>query len=630
MSSSISQSFNDLFNPYSKTWEVSGTSTPTWTWKLTPSGDVDDNGNQVYYAGFVELKPSEVDSNKKEAVDHSSYDVRTNNIYAPFSQFSRWQMLDYTGIKGVMYSGDMNVTNRYFDIGLARSGELWSTLEPTYSNIIEVYNNIDAARYKIQDFIYNKYFNMIPTNYLITLRRYAMPCLDAPFTLSFDEKTYQKINSRAVLIPISTATTYMSDICGNKMDDILKFAFGMNFSEKSAEIQTITSGTPGATGFGYGSMLDNIVQKGNEGIGSAIDAGLSMSALNFLGSTSLTPAQSVIASQWANVDPWAKYSKYTQGPVDVIMKTMIRDQGLNFTNDFNLKFEYELKSLNYVNPKIAMLDIIGNMITMSTNSGSFWGGATRYYGNGGGYGKQPGDLTAFARGDYKTYATSIADHVVSQVESLNGGGLPNDLQGWLKLAANFLKGSFGNMLGSLINGNLGKLGFTQPANALLSDEPTGYWHVTIGNPLNPIAMMGNMLLKDMNMQMGEGLGYDDFPINVSFTCNLQHGKPRDAAAIEAIFNAGKGRYMHTPFLAEIENLPSDMKQEVHSILQSMRNKKDPMHISGGVSDPTRNEYSNISENDKKTKISTSKISMGDYGTVKNLNSQLDTVIQLMR
>lgn len=623
----ITNSFQDMFNPYSSVWEVSGTSTPMWSWKFT------DAGNGTMEPGFVQYTPSENDADKKTSENTAGYDVRTNNVTAPFSQFSRWQMLDYSGIKGVIYSNDRQLIDRYFDTSLARSGELWGVEDPTYSNIIETYNNIDSGRYRIQDFIYNKYFNMIPTNYLITLRRYGMPCTDAPFTLAYPEEIHKEINTCAALIPMATATTYMSEVAGNKMEDILKFTWGMNFSEKTSEIQDIQSGTPGATSFGFGAKWDNAVKNGGS-MRSAFGSGFAMSGLNFLTNSNLTPAQNEIAAQAAQVNPWEKYTKYTQGPVDIIMKTKIRDQGLNFAQDFNLKFEYELKSLQYVNPKIAMLDIIGNMITMTTNSGTFWGGATRYYGNGGGYGKQPGDLAAFARGDYAGYTKSIVDHITNQVSSTNGGW-PQDLEDWIALAKNIFTGSMQNMIGSLINGNLGKLGFTQPAHALLNDAPTGYWHVTVGNPLNPISMMGNMICSDMEMTMGEGLGYDDFPVNVAFTCKLSHGKPRDAAGIEALFNAGKGRYMHTPFLAELDQLPPDVKKTIQT-LNSQLGIKDPNTITGGVNGVDKQSaISNSTSNVKETSTSTTsttgvKFSNVESGVQKNLYAQIDNVIRMMR
>jgi hypothetical protein len=174
--------------------------------------------------------------------------------------------------------------------------------------------------------------------------------------------------------------------------------------------------------------------------------------------------------------------------------------------------------------------------------------------------------------------------VTDSIRSINGGGLPSSLKEIIDLALTIAKGGLGNMIGSLINGNLGKLGATPPANALLNGEPTGYWHVTLGNPLNPIAMMGNMICSQVEMVMGEGLGYDDFPVNVSFNCQLTHGKPRDAGDIESMFNAGKGRIYQSPFLGSRDDSGVDLQatQKMKEIYKQIAGRRDVNHIGENV------------------------------------------------
>ena len=93
-----------------------------------------------------------------------------------------------------------------------------------------------------------------------------------------------------------------------------------------------------------------------------------------------------------------------------------------------------------------------------------------------------------------------------------------------------------------MGGNVGVPGQAQVPVALLSGNPTGYWHVTIGNPLDPIAMMGNMSVTKTTVQFNDVLGYDDFPTEIKFTVELEHSMPRDNAAIENMFNGTKGRF----------------------------------------------------------------------------------------
>ena len=583
----ITNSFFNMFNAYDSKLDVSGTSVPYYFLARDGSGQNSKiKKPTVIKRGEVVVHDS--NANKDEKVVNSVYDLESNNIYAPLSLFSDFKLFHYSGITGFMYPNDPNYNEKYFDNKKARTGLMWADMEPSYQNIIEAYSGIEAASYKIQDFIYNKYFNKIPPNYLITLRRYVNACDDIPFTLGWDEDIHSQLYPESVQIPIATATTYMSEMAGNKMEEILKFSFGTNWAEKESEIQAISSNTPGATGFGIGQKLFSNGAGSYHSMGDFsghFNAGLNAMGTNLFTGMNLTYAQQTVAEAYAGIDPWEKFSKYTQGPVDVVKKTKARDQGLEFTHDFNLKFEYELKSLRFVNPKIAMLDIISNMIMMGTNTGTWWGGATRYFGTGGGYGKQIGDLSLFAKGDYAGYFKSVANRVTDNIGKLTGKDFDFSMESVIGLAKDLIKGGLANMLGSLINGNLGKMGATPPAHALLDGAPTGYWHVTIGNPLNPIAMMGNMICNSIEIVMGEGLGYDDFPVNVAFTATLSHGKPRDAGDIESMFNAGKGRIYMSPFLGNNENFDGSdgaATEKMKELYKQIGNRKDVNHIGENV------------------------------------------------
>ena len=48
--------------------------------------------------------------------------------------------------------------------------------------------------------------------------------------------------------------------------------------------------------------------------------------------------------------------------------------------------------------------------------------------------------------------------------------------------------------------------------ALLTGEPVGEWHLMVGNPFNPMLMIGNLILDSANLKIeDEMLGVDDFP-----------------------------------------------------------------------------------------------------------------------
>ncbi len=93
----------------------------------------------------------------------------------------------------------------------------------------------------------------------------------------------------------------------------------------------------------------------------------------------------------------------------------------------------------------------------------------------------------------------------------------------------------------------------QALHALLTGDPVGEWHVTVGSPMNPMMMIGNLICTGITINFNDELGPDDFPTEAKFEITLDHGMPRDRAAIEGMFNKGNGRiYSFPPGVKEDE------------------------------------------------------------------------------
>ncbi len=427
---------------------------------------------------------------------------------------------------------------------------------PTYRNIISYYGSEDfdpygLARYKMQDFIYLKYYNQIPNNYMITLRRYTKPCVDHMFGLDMLPQNINQMNEYfKEFFSLATAVTYMGEQTGNKLSDILKFDYGANWDDREGKVSAIQNPDGGLAAQLKKRGVSEGLMSGEEPIGGQNSATAQMKSLWMLATAAAgmnVDMSELIASQHrfeGNVFA-ERFGENLYGDINVIDKVKIRSRGLTFSNGFSLNFEYSLKSLKCVNPRIAMMDILSNFLILTGNYGTFWGGETIFYGNRS-IAPQYGDPMLLRQGRFGEYLSSLAGDVkegfrkISQMDNING---PEDFfkglwNGVKNVGSGFLQGLLGNLLG----GNIGVAGEGQAVPALLSGKPSGYWHVTVGNPLDPIAMMGNMAVTKTSVQFSDVLGYDDFPTEIKFTVDLEHCKPRDNAFIESMFNAGKGRF----------------------------------------------------------------------------------------
>jgi len=217
-------------------------------------------------------------------------------------------------------------------------------------------------------------------------------------------------------------------------------------------------------------------------------------------------------------------------------------------------FEYELRSFNMVNPRVAMMDIMANLLVLTYNRANFWGGAHRFYGSSG-YNAEPfGDYGKLQKGDYMGFFNSVKGTIQKKLSndfgiSIKDGKISPANGDWAKTflngAAKILNQFMGNFMGDLATSAFGTGPAPLALPALISGAPHGEWHVTLGNPIYPIAMIGNLHLESSTLSFVGPLGKDDFPSGLKLECSLFHGKPRDRDDFESMFNGGTGRLYAT-------------------------------------------------------------------------------------
>jgi len=378
--------------------------------------------------------------------------------------------------------------------------------------------------YRYQDFVYLKWWKKIPLNYMITLRRYPAPCLDS---VGSAEDARGEI-SKDKTLPVATAVTFLGEETGNKISSIIgPIEAGLKWKEIKADVWEVNfdgqraradSPAPGL------AKLLGLVTKGAVGAKPQLDNG--------------TP-----------LDPYnnGPYANKVLGPVTVIDSTRARDRGVTFKHDLSLVFEYSARSIGGINTKAAMLDIIGNLMILTYNEAQFWGGMNRYMPMG-----QQGDLdpflggpagrSAWLNGNPEGFFKVVADQFASAAQVIGDAfnKFFDDPVGGLKELAG--KGASAYMK---LN-TAGAKGQMQGIHTLLTGAPVGEWHVTVGNPMNPMMMIGNLICTGIKLEFSDELGPDDFPAELKATISLEHGMPRDRAGIESMFNRGQGRLYSLP------------------------------------------------------------------------------------
>jgi hypothetical protein len=459
----------------------------------------------VYYTKEIE---SVVYMRKGE--DGKPTEVPVHDGSRPYSIFNKYSLMNFKGAIGSATDVGGVPLDEFNKI------DKNTLVNPTISKIVEFTSGIPdnlGYRYNYGDFALCKYFNKIPANQMLTLRRFPFPVGDDIMT----PKNLNKAGTPTIMSSpdIARAITWMGEAPGNSMKEIMGFKMGFEYEPIESKIQEMQAKTSGRSGT-FGAFVNN------NNIAKA-----AMGAVQGKNSVDIASAEAN-----AGFDSFKEtYPNHVFGPLNVIKEIYARKQGLKFEQSFTLKFEYELRSLGGANPKIMMLDQLSNILALTYNNAPFWGGSTRWTGDGS-VAKPLGDLDKLKNGDISGFFGSVVD----------------DVKGM------FSGQSFGEMLGkgikNVIGGKLMEMMNTpqggQAVQAFLSGDPTGQWHLTVGNPLNPMMVMGNLCCENTDISFEGPLGVQDFPEKLVVTITLKPGRPRDKTDIESMFNCGKGRFYLQP------------------------------------------------------------------------------------
>tara|TARA_B110000093_G_scaffold65062_1_gene70633 strand:- start:2730 stop:4478 length:1749 start_codon:yes stop_codon:yes gene_type:complete len=437
----------------------------------------------------------------------------------PYSVFNKYSLVNFRGTPIAMEGSKNGGKSEFYN-----KIDQTTLVNPTASKIIELTDACGSNGYKYQysDFAMAKYFGKIPNNMMVTLRRFTSPAPDdiiSPSGLT-GANTQEPDIARAV--------TWLGESSGNQLSAIMNFSHGFEWKNAEAEVQALQSQNK-ASGGKVGGIINN-----NKVLKAASNAASGRTA----------EQQKRLDNGGAGFDSFSNtYPNHVFGPLNVIKKVLVRQQGLEFNQEFKLKFEYELRDLGGANPKILMLDQLANILALTYNNAPFWGGDVRYIGDGS-VARPLGKLGLLKSGDFGGYMKSVVSDLTGKDTGSTWKNLTEGVSDFVsgdniqKTVNNLLSGSLMDMFNSPQGG--------QAVAALLSGDPTGQWHVTIGNPLNPIAVIGNLACTNTAVNFEGPMGLQDFPEKLVVEITLKPARPRDKAEIESMFNSGRGRFYIQP------------------------------------------------------------------------------------
>ena len=464
-------------------------------------------------------------------------------------------------------------------------------LNPTASRIIEwsrtesggknaVPSGMAPTPYAILDFLHCTHYGKIPNNRLVTVRRYPQPTEDS-----------LKLGPEAIgnAVPLAQAINWYGEGTGNTLESLLPLSWDYKWEDLTSDVKDID---------GNEILVDDILaaigitDADTQNVAAATVAAAQGGSEGILALAGFDEKlQAYIRGAYK---PDGPYWNRVLGPVNVINKSRKRIRGMGetmFGGALKVNFSYTLRSFQNQNPKTAFLDLLTNFLTLTYNTAPFWGGGYRYF-------QKPGVKIGSAGSALIEQGHVIEGIKVTMeewIKNSNGAasGILNDLmnqfQGTLRGDPSVdvddsLADKNGNVTTSIADAfaagrsaNLMQTPLTY--RSLLEGRPIGDLHMVIGNPMSPMAAVGNLIIKSCSMKLGDKLGADDFPTEITFSLELQHGKPRAKQDIESIFNLGNGPMSFSSvkapsgtagtFIAPV-NAVSDKRNSANGTLQGNR------------------------------------------------------------
>jgi len=402
-----------------------------------------------------------------------------------------------------------------------------SVYDTSITNIIDKLEPCPKARLKPLDFAYLKYLGVYPNNRLMIARRFSTPMKD-------------NIMDKGGSAPLAVLISWKPE-----NEDFLDFTFGEEWTDAAADFTDVLNKLGenfgiGGAGSGGGKGLNVLPLPG-------FTETLQRKLLVNLGilEASATDEAKPLPSGNPNIIKMAKRRK-TIGYGEA-------GAGLKCNISIKMICEYEQKFISGIDPTIAWMDIMNNVLSFGTTnsdnyglSPSFKAKIDRWTDGQSGVQNLIDDIIEALTGIFNEFKNDIENLVndlfgsTSKVEKTD-----KDIEDEKNNAKSKLSGLLDAAL-LAVNKTIEKykIELMGIANAL-SGAPSTPWHITIGNPLRPIFCSGDMLVEEVNLKLGSTLAFNDLPSNIKVEFTLKNARPLGMQEILAKFNTGYLRTVNT-------------------------------------------------------------------------------------
>lgn len=484
-----------------------------------------------------------VSDGKVQGIKYVSQDDPTNEV----------QYGEYTGDYNSIFNGTKwyyrpTVSEGFYNFGnyvktgvTARSSKRHDEdiYDISTNSIIDYSNNekMPALKLSPSHFVYLKDYGVYPNNRLIVCRRFPAP-VENDLTAYSNNQTGPANATLRTMNPLSTIVSWISD----SQENFFSFETSEEWSQNSTEdpikdlsdifnevIGKALPTTPGAEmSGGIGAIFKALP------IGGIAET-LEIAIVNYLLGSEGKPATNF------------SYDNLHVGNPNFMGQSAYRNiNSIKSSISIPIKVVYEMKYINGIDPTIAFMDVVQNILRFSSSQSVF------YMSQAGGENINK-IIEKFKNGDWVGIIGDILDVVIRAVKDL------------VKSVSDLYKQGAG-FFSKIIDGEITSDDVSKAKNLFISGlsmisrsalaryriefnrimpAMTGFastpWHLTIGNPKNPFFSSGDMIVDGGKVTFGNILGFNDLPTRIEFEFTIKSARNLGIQEIFDKFNVGAGR-----------------------------------------------------------------------------------------
>ena len=152
----------------------------------------------------------------------------------------------------------------------------------------------------------------------------------------------------------------------------------------------------------------------------------------------------------------------------------------------------------------------------------------------------------------KTTSDTMASKVKSFPDQVKGdaanGNTPTDKKDSdLAGITSLITSTIGNLANTILAGTISRYKWRFKGSlGLMTGEATTGWHLQVGNPLNPILSLNNVIVDNVTLNLSNDLSFNDMPKQITANIKLRLGRELGKQEILQAFNNGYVRIYSDP------------------------------------------------------------------------------------